>query len=39
MTANRVGEDVKRIDVTVHADGSMDVLNQRTSETKHFARK
>ena len=37
--ANRVGEDGKRIDVTVNADGSMDVLNQRTGESRHFAKR
>ena len=39
MIANRVGEDGKRIDITVNADGSMDVTNQRTGETKHFSRR
>ena len=37
--ANRLGEDGQRIDVTVHADGSMDVLNQRTGEARHFAKR
>ncbi|MGI4758912.1 MAG: ComEC/Rec2 family competence protein [Janthinobacterium lividum] len=37
--ANRVGEDGKRIDVTVNADGSMDVVNQRTGMAQHFARR
>ena len=39
MIANRVGEDGKRVDVTVNADGSMDVTNGRTGETKHFAKR
>ena len=39
MIANPVGTDGKRIDVTVNRDGSMDVTNRRTGETKHFARK
>lgn len=37
--ANRMGEDGKRIDIAVNADGSMDVVNQRTGATKHFARR
>ena len=37
--ANRVGEDAKRVDVTVNVDGSIDVTNQRTGETKHFAKR
>lgn len=37
--ANRVGEDGKRIDVTVNADGSMDVVNGRTGQSQHFARR
>ncbi len=37
--ANRMGEDAKRIDATVNPDGSIDVTNQRTGETKHFARR
>ena len=36
--ANRVGEDAKRVDVTVNVDGSMDVTNQRTGQTRHFAK-
>ena len=36
--ANRLGEDGKRVDVTVNANGSMDVTNQRTGETKHFVK-
>ncbi len=34
--ANRMGEDAKRIDATVNPDGSIDVTNQRTGDTKHF---
>ena len=37
--ANRMGEDGKRIDVTVNKDGSMDVVNQRTGQSRHFARR
>ena len=37
--ANRVGEDAKRVDVTVNVDGSIDVTNQRTGETKHSAKR
>jgi competence protein ComEC len=37
--ANRVGEDGKRIDITVNADGSIDVLNQRTGDVKHFQKR
>ena len=37
--ANPGSTDGKRIDITVNADGSMDVRNQRTGETKHFAKR
>ncbi|MGI4854722.1 MAG: ComEC/Rec2 family competence protein [Janthinobacterium lividum] len=37
--ANRVGEDGKRIDVTVNANGSMDVVNGRMGQTQHFVRR
>ena len=37
--ANPQGMDGKRIDITVHQDGSMDVVNQRTGEARHFPRK
>lgn len=37
--ANRKGEDGKRVDVTVNADGSMDVVNQRTGTAQHFTRR
>ncbi len=36
--ANRKGDDGKRIDAAVNPDGSIDVTNHRTGETKHFAR-
>ena len=39
MIANRVGEDARRIDATVNADGSIDIVNQRTGATKHFAKR
>ena len=39
FVANRKGEDGKRVYVTVKADGSIDVTNQRTGETKHFAKR
>lgn len=36
--ANGAGVVGKRVDVTVNPDGSMDVLNQGTGQTKHFAK-
>ena len=39
LIANRKGEDGKRVDIAVNADGSMDVTNQRTGEARHFAMK
>lgn len=36
--ANGAGADGKRVDVTVNLDGSMDVTNQGTGQTKHFAK-
>lgn len=38
FVANTAGVDGKRIDITVHPDGTMDVRNQRTGATRHFAR-
>lgn len=37
--ANTPGVDGKRVDVIVHANGTVDVLNGRTGEVKHFARR
>ena len=37
--ANPVGQDGKRIDAAINSDGSIDVTNGRTGETKHFARR
>ncbi len=36
--ANGAGANGKRVDVTLNPDGSMDVRNQGTGQTKHFAR-
>lgn len=36
--ANGAGADGKRVDVTINPDGSMDVTNQGTGQTKHFAK-
>ncbi len=37
--ANRMSEDANGIDEAVNPDGSIDVTNQRTGETKHFAKR
>jgi beta-lactamase superfamily II metal-dependent hydrolase len=37
--ANTAGVEGKRIDVTIHANGMMDVRNERTGVVKHFARR
>jgi competence protein ComEC len=34
--ANTAGVDGKRVDIVIHSDGSMDVTNGRTGQTKHF---
>lgn len=39
FVANSTGVDGKRIDITVNPDGSMDVNNQGTAQTKHFAKR
>lgn len=36
--ANGAGVEGKRVDITVNPDGSMDVKNQGTGQTKHFAK-
>jgi competence protein ComEC len=38
FVANTAGVDGKRIDITVRPDGTMDVRNERTAATQHFAR-
>lgn len=37
--ANPAGVDGKNLLITIHPDGVMDVTNQRTGQTRHFARK
>jgi competence protein ComEC len=37
--ANTAGVEGKRIDVTIHPNGTMDIRNERTGAVKHFAHK